>query len=289
MLRSSVYERSFPKEPRPLTVDRTSDEIKIKCTECILSALKDITSDPFRFSRDRSPFSVVISECAVATGVRPNDKILNDEKRLADLFYSAKDQLFYEMVEAAHHAIISHYNHMILSNDLNIIFERNYIGIRVKNDEFVFIEEETEYEEFIEPCFTILNEGGFDQANDHLCKAFDSCHEGDFNKAVLESALALESVTNQILDEKGISQPKKKNDFMTRFKILKDNGIAIFLDDETGQFLQSVYSPIRARNNMPKISHEGPKGEINEIDAMYVLGCAVSSILYIVRSYLYQE
>ena len=40
---------------------------------------------------------------------------------------------------------------------------------------------------------------------------------------------------------------------------------------------------------MPKISHEGPKGEINEIDAMYVLGCAVSSILYIVRSYLYQE
>ena len=289
MLRLSVYERAHPREPRPLIVDRTTDEIKIMCTECILSALKDITSDPLRFSRNRNPFSVVLSECVVATGVRPNDKIINDEKRLADLFYSIKDQLFYEMVEAAHHAIISNYTHEDLSDNLNIIFERNYIGIRVKNDEFVFIEEEVEYEEFIEPCLTILNEGGFDQANDHLCEAFDSCHKGDFNKAVLESALALESVVNQILDENGISQPKKKNDFMARFKILKDNGIAIFLDYETGQFLQSVYAPIRARNTMPKISHEGLKGEINEVDAMYVLGSAVSSILYIVRSYLYRE
>lgn len=289
MLKSSVYERSFPTKPHPLTVDKTSDEIKIKCTECILSNLKDITSDPFAFSRNRSPFSVVISECVVATGVKPNDNILNDEKRLVDLFYSAKDQLFYKMVEAAHYAIISHYNHTTLSDDLNILFERNYIGIRVKNDEFVFIEEEIEYGEFIEPCLTILNEGGFDQADDHLCIAFDSCHEGDYNKAVLESALALESVVNQIMDEIGISQPKKKNDLMARFKILKDNGIAIFQDDETGHFLQSVYGPIRARNNMPKITHDCLNGEINEIDAMYVLGCAVSSILYIVRSYLYRK
>ena len=286
MLRSSVYERSYPREPRPLTVDRTTDEIKIMCTECILSALKDITSDPFRFSRDRSPFSVVMSECVVSTGVRPNDKIPNEEKRLAELFYSAKDQLFYVLVEAAHHAIISHYSHATVSDDLNIIFERNYIGIRVKNDKFVFIEEEAEYGEFIEPCLTMLYHEGFDQANGHICEAFDRCHEGDFENAVRESSLALESVVDQILEEFHIPLPEKKNDFMARFRLLKENGVAIFQDDSTGQFLQSIYSPIRARNNMPGVAHIGPDLQIDEEEAQYVLGCTVSSILYIVRSYL---
>ena len=227
-----------------------------------------------------------MSECVVATGVRPNDKISNEEKRLADLFYSVKDQLFYEMIEAAHYAIIIHYNHTTLSDDLNIIFERNYIGIRVKNGEFVFIEEKAEYEEFIEPCLAILYHEGFDQANDHLCEAFDRCHEGDFENAVLESSLALESVMDQILDDFHVHQPEKKNDFMARFRLLKENGVAIFQDDSTGQFLQSVYSPIRARNNMPEVAHIGSDPHIEEEEAQYVLGCAVSSILYIVRSYL---
>ena len=256
------------------------------CTECILSALKDITSDPFRFSRDRSPFSIVLSECVVATGVRSNDKIHNEEKRLADLFYSVKDQLFYMMIEAAHYAIINHYNHKTLSDDLNTIFERNYVGIRVKDSVFVFIEEETEYEEFIEPCLTVLHEGGFDQANDHLCEAFDKRHEGDFNKAVMESSLALESVVNQILDEMNIPLPERKNDFMARFKLLNENGVAIFQDVDAGKFLQSVYSPIRSRNNMPDVAHSGSEDSIGEGEAQYVLGLAVSSILYIVRSYL---
>ena len=286
MIKSSVYERSHPREPRPLTVDRTTDEIKIMCTECILSALKDITSDPFRFSRDRSPFSVVLSECVVATGVRSNDKIHNEEKRLADLFYSVKDQLFYMMIEAAHYAIINHYNHKTLSDNLNTIFERNYVGIRVKNREFIFIEEETVYEEFIEPCLTILFHEGFDQANNHLYEAFDRCHEGDFENAVRESSLALESVVDQILEEFHIPLPEKKNDFMARFRLLKENGVAIFQDDSTGQFLQSIYSPIRARNNMPGVAHIGPDLQIDEEEAQYVLGCTVSSILYIVRSYL---
>ena len=259
MIKSSVYERSHPREPRPLTVDRTTDEIKIMCTECILSALKDITSDPFRFSRDRSPFSVVLSECVVATGVRSNDKIHNEEKRLADLFYSVKDQLFYMMIEAAHYAIISHYNHKTLSDDLNTIFERNYVGIRVKNGEFIFIEEETEYEEFIEPCLTILFHEGFDQANNHLCEAFDRCHEGDFENAVRESSLALESVVDQILEEFHIPLPEKKNDFMARFRLLKENGVAIFQDDSTGQFLQSIYSPYQGQKQHTRSGAYWPK------------------------------
>ena len=285
MIKKSVYERSYPKDPHPLTIDRTNDEIKIMCTECILSALKDITSDPHKFLRDRSPFSVILSDCIMATGIRPYESS-RDEIMLKDLFEAAKNRDFFELVEAAHYSIMEHYHHRFLADNLNTIFEKNYVGIRVKNGEFVFIEEETEYEEFIEPCLTILYHEGFDQANDHLCEAFDRCHEGDFENAVLESSLALESVVDQILDKLHIPLPEKKNDFMARFRLLKDNGVAIFQDDSTGQFLQSVYSPIRARNNMPAVAHIGSDFHIEEEDAQYVLGCAVSSILYIVRSYL---
>lgn len=269
-----------------MTVERTTEEIKVMCTECIMSALKDVTSDPHKYLRSRNPFSTVLSECVMATGVRPSSKMTTDDKKLEDLLHSVRDEMFFTMVEAAHHAIINHYHHQSLSDDLNVIFERNYIGIRVKNDRFVFIEEETEYVEFIEPCLTILYLGGFDQANGHLCEAFDKCHEGYFNEAVMESSLALESVVDQILTELDIPKPEKKNDFMARFRLLKENGVAIFQDDSTGQFLQSVYSPIRARNNMPDVAHIGSDQQIDEEEAQYVLGCAVSSILYIVRSYL---
>lgn len=288
MLKSSVYERARPREPIPLTIDRTTDEIKIMCTECIMSALRDIKSDKLAIMRFRDPFSVVLSDCIMSTGIKPSSKNPIDEKKLEDLFYSNKDRMFYELVEAAHHSIFENYHCRELSDDLNTIFERNYVGIRVKDGEFVFIEEEMEYEEFMEPCLTILHDGGFDQANDHLCEAIDKCHEGDFNKAVLESSLALESVVNQILDEMNIQLPEKmrKNDFIGRFKLLKENGVAIFQDDEAGKFLQSVYSPIRARNNMPDVAHSGSDDYIGEEEAQYVLGMAVSSILYIVRSYL---
>lgn len=286
MLKSSVYERARPREPIPLTIDKTTDEIKIMCTECIMSALRDIASIPAGFSGRRNPFSIVLSDCMMSTGIKPGNKSPIDEKKLEDLFYSNKDCMFYELVEAAHHSILEHYHSPRLSDNLNTIFERNYVGIRVKDGMFVFIEEETEYEEFTEPCLIVLHEGGFDQANDHLCEAIDKCHEGDFNKAVLESSLALESVVNQILNEMNIPLPEKKNDFVARFKLLKENGVAIFQDDEAGKFMQSVYSPIRARNNMPDVAHSGSDDYIGEEEAQYVLGMAVSSILYIVRSYL---
>lgn len=286
MLRSSVYERARPREPIPLTIDKTTDEIKTMCTECIMSALKDIKSDKLAIWGSRDPFSVVLSDCIMSTGIKSNSKSPFDENKLEDLLYSNKDCMFYELVEAAHHSIIENYHDQELSDDLNTIFERNYVGIRVKDGVFVFIEEETEFEEFTEPCLTVLHEGGFDKANDHLCEAFDVCHEGDFNKAVLESSLALESVINQILYEMNIPQPERKNDFVARFKLLKENGVAIFQDDSTGQFLQSVYHPIRARNNMPDVAHSGSDSQIDEEEAQYVLGSAVSSILYIVRSYL---
>lgn len=285
MLKSTVYDRARPREPIPLTIDRTTDEIKTMCTECILSALRDIKSDELTI-RFRDPFSVVLSDCIMSTGIKPNSKSPIDEKKLEDLFYSNKDRMFYELLEAAHHSILENYHSRDLSDNLNTIFERNYIGIRVKDGEFVFIGEETEYEEFIEPCLTILHEGGFNQANDHLCEAFDKFHEGDFNKAVLESSLALESVVNQILVEMNTPLPEKKNDFATRFKLLKEKGVAIFQDDDAGTFLQSIYSPIRARNNMPDVAHSGSEDSIGEEEAQYVLGLAVSSILYIVRSYL---
>lgn len=286
MLKSSVYERARPREPIPLTIDKTTDEIKTMCTECIMSALRDIASEPAVFSGRRNPFSVVLSDCIMSTGIKPSSKSVIDEKKLEDLFYSCKDCMFYELLEAAHHSILDHYYSPELSDNLNTIFERNYVGIRVKDGVFVFIEEETEYEEFIEPCLTVLHEGGFDQANDHLCEAFDRCHEGDFNKAVMESSLALESVVNQILDEMNIPLPERKNDFMARFKLLNENGVAIFQDVDAGKFLQSVYSPIRSRNNMPDVAHSGSEDSIGEEEAQYVLGLAVSSILYIVRSYL---
>ena len=91
---------------------------------------------------------------------------------------------------------------------------------------------------------------------------------------------------DQILNELHVPIPEKKNDFMARFRLLKENGVAIFQDDSTGQFLQSIYSPIRARNNMPGVAHIGSDSHIDEEEAQYVLSCTVSSILYIVRSYL---
>lgn len=286
MLESTVYERARPRTPVPLTVDETTEEIKNMCTGCIMSALKDVTSDPFEFNRDRDPFSVVLSECVMVCGKWPNEKKHREEDQLKELFLSTDGPEFFELVEAAHHTIVHSYHHMSISDNLNIIFRRTNIGIRVKNGRFIFLKEETEFTEFIEPCLTILHEWGFDRANDHLCEAFDRCHAGDFNRAVSESSLALESVINQILDEEHIPQPEKKNDIMGRFKLLKQNGIAIFLDDSTGQFLQSVYSPIRARSNMPDVAHSGTSENIDEDEALYILGSAVSSILYIVRSYL---
>lgn len=287
MLKDSLYERGQPRKPIPITIDKTTDKIKTMCIECILSTLRGVDSDSFRILDESNPFLIVLSNCIKTTGVRSESKSLIDEKKLEDLLYSCNDNTFYEMLEVAYHSIFEYYHSFSsqLSDDLNTIFERNYVGIRAINDIFVLIEEKTEYEEFIEPCLTILHGEGFDQANNHLCEAFDRYHEGDFKKAVMESSLALESVVNQILDELDIPKPEKNNKFDVKFRLLKENGVAIFQDYEVERFLQSVYAPIRARNTMPGVAHSGPDVKITEEEAQYVLGLATSSILYVVRCY----
>ena len=287
MLDSSVFERSQPKKPMPLILDKTTDKIKNMCTECIMSALADIKSDPFPLMRERDPAHVVFSECVKFTGYVPKTLLKSNETNLLNLLNSMNNQNYYELLECAHHTLINKYNYEPINKDLNTIFKRNNIGIRINNNSFYFIKEERVYNEFIEPCLTLLYCEGFHKSNNLLTEAFDKLHEGDFKNAVLKSSLALESTLNHILSLMRIPEPEKKNNFAKRINLLRENGMELYLDEPTENFIQSIFSPIKARNNSSDVTHSGSNNEpVDENRAMYVLSSAVSSILYLVRSYI---
>lgn len=122
MLDSSVFERSYPKKPKPLTVYETTEKVKNMCTECVISALKCMSQSIFSLT-DVDPFYLVYSECVMFSGIEPDVLVKSYQTNLSNLFKSVYGQDFYEILESAHHSIITHYNYFDISQNLNTIFE----------------------------------------------------------------------------------------------------------------------------------------------------------------------
>lgn len=289
MIEETLYQK------KKLTKDSTSfdslyvsRQFKNSCIGALRKALYEIRNSLFRTSHN-DPFTVIVLECASFSGIAIRHDIIT-QMDLNAVLGSIDDALFIETLEDACHEMYKRgYNYGQLEQSLNVLFKRNNMPFKCNNGQFIDSSEETLYNEVISPCLSILINNGFETADGLLRESFTKYHENDNKDAILKCSMALDSVIDKIITDRGLSFSGPKNDFNGKMALLREKGLLPdFYDKEYGNHLKELlHSPLKIRNNEPNVSHgraEDPLTDDNLVK--YTIDATSSSILFIVREYL---
>lgn len=291
MLEYSVYERQLGSRVDEININRTSDVFKQSAINCVLLSLYDavngVSFNPFPPKGDE-PYLVLLYECMAHSGGNTGD-IKDPKLNLTDYFMSFNDERFIELLENASNVLYERgYDYSRFEKNINIIMRKNGVGFKCIKGSFYPSEEQKMFAEIIKPCFDILVDTGFKNADNLLKQSFQCYRDGDNKNAIHHSCMALDSVIDQIMDESSIQKPKSKNDYQAKINLIVEKGlISHYLFGEDVKCLyRLIHVPVSIRNDEPDVAHGSAiSNETNDEIVSYVIDSVCSTILFIIRSY----